>query len=552
MLNKIYIILFFIVLSTAVNAKIRIYNNVDVTLFPESLRLNLQFHEWEKGFLNVTQPPYNAKGDGITDDTQAIQQAIDDAFACNLLVFFPAHTYLVSSQLACIQPAGPNLPNSPIPEFGQRKFGHILLGSEKNGAWPTLKLQDHSTVKDNVFMLFQYMGMDGKHDASRHYLASIRNFNIEMGDNPDVSALSNDGAQHCVIENIKITGNFNIGISALPGSGGYAANISIIGGKIGIHQKNYRPNPTVFGLYLEGQTVNAIKITESRGAVTFSGFKIVGPPATETFYKAIDLYNNKSGVIEQGARANLNLTDGSIETFNDSPAITSYKQDVVVKDVFFKCQQITQCGTYSSVPKKLDGNKNKWLQLPEYVYSTSAGKGAVFIDQQNKRTGGQDHESHSALIEDQPPLDLLSRHSWGKMPSWEDDILDITTYGATRDDNSNNDAIAIQQAVDAIADPQHSDYNKILFIPRGHFHIKSPIVIKKGVKVIGAGKNISLIMVDESWKPTSAVSALSTENCSSSGIVLSDFGLVGYDPIPELIAHKYITLGVEIRWNAPP
>ena len=541
-LKKIFWVFVWLVISVQIEAKIRIYENVNVTLFPDSLKLYLQYHEWEKGFLDVTQPPYRAIGDGITDDSKAIQQAINDAFACNLVVFFPSRTFLVSDQLTCIQPAGPDLPNNPTGESGQRKFGHLLSGSEKNGVWPTIRLKDNSVIKDNILILFQYIGTDGKHDPSRHYLASIRNFNIEMGNNPDISALSNDGAQHCVIQNIRITGNFNTGITALPGSGGYTANVSIIGGRIGIHQKYYRPNPTIFGLYLENQSGNAIKINECRGAVTISGFKIVGSHESSASYTAIELSNNKSGTAELGARANLNLEDGSIETFGENAVITSYKQDVVVKNVYFKCSFIAECGNYLSVPQTLKGDQSKWLLLSELVYSSGAGGGSVFINKQNQRNQDNDFIMKTYTSDKQPPDDLLARHLWNSLPSWEDEIVDITAYGATRDNNGNDDAIAIQQAINAISNPEHADYQKVLFIPRGHFHIKSPIMVKKGVKMIGAGKNISLIMIDESWKPKAPVSAFTTENNAQAGIVLSDFGLVCYDPIPELIEHKYFTL----------
>ncbi|CAF4416455.1 unnamed protein product, partial [Adineta steineri] len=31
------------------------------------------------GYINVRAPPYNATGDGVTDDTNAIQRALNDA-----------------------------------------------------------------------------------------------------------------------------------------------------------------------------------------------------------------------------------------------------------------------------------------------------------------------------------------------------------------------------------------------------------------------------------------------------------------------------------------
>ncbi|MDA3960384.1 MAG: glycosyl hydrolase family 28-related protein [Planctomycetota bacterium] len=53
----------------------------------------------DAGLVNVTQAPYNAAGDGVTDDTAAIQRALSDNVGKWRIVYFPKGTYLVSDTL---------------------------------------------------------------------------------------------------------------------------------------------------------------------------------------------------------------------------------------------------------------------------------------------------------------------------------------------------------------------------------------------------------------------------------------------------------------------
>lgn len=56
--------------------------------------------------INAKAAPYNAKGDGINDDTAELQAAVTDAIQTNKILYLPNGTYIVSDTLKGINPAG--------------------------------------------------------------------------------------------------------------------------------------------------------------------------------------------------------------------------------------------------------------------------------------------------------------------------------------------------------------------------------------------------------------------------------------------------------------
>ena len=503
--------------------------NIVITNFPTRFANLIPYKDVQplvKGFIDVTKGPYFAKGDSLTDDTQAIQNAINDAFDGNYVVFFPGDkVYLVSSQLNC-----DNTFTTP-----SHKFGFQLLGSTK-GKKPVIKLKDNSTVTGNILVFYdaKFTTVDPvtgvstiASDPSRHYSAQFRGIDINMGTNPNIHALTMNGAQYCSIEDVRIYGkSFNSGIYNLPGSGGNTENVSVDGGNYGIWQNSYRPNPTITGLTLTNQIISGIRLTMSRGPLIVTGFKIVSPSVPSGSYNAV--YAN-CGSTPSNVQGSLCLTDGSIEVFGASgKAIYNNSQDITINNVYVKSNQII---ANSSLTKALPGNATSWNKIASYVFTTLADKSTVYGDFLKLNNQSASFDLFDPLVVVSMPIpDFTGKHVWGTMPSWEDtNLVDITAYGATPENvnNKDDDGIAIQNAINDVTNPVSVNFGKTVFIPRGHFHISASLSFKSGLKIIGASKSISAIQSLKE-KNYAGVPFIQSADDANGSLVMSDFAIVIY------------------------
>jgi pectate lyase-like protein len=98
---------------------------------------------------NVKSAPYNGKGDGVTDDTGAIQAAINDATAVNGIVYLTAGTWLFTPSMTALKITGGPLLHHCIIQ-GAGKETTILKASAAASTEALIKFTDapYSAIKD--------------------------------------------------------------------------------------------------------------------------------------------------------------------------------------------------------------------------------------------------------------------------------------------------------------------------------------------------------------------------------------------------------------------
>lgn len=353
-----------------------------------------------------------------------------------------------------------------------------------------------------------------------------------MGRNPEASAVSMAGAQLCAIEDVTIRGDFHAGVFQMPGSGGGIAGLRVLGGRIGILQNEYRPNPLASDVILEGQSECGVKVLNARGPVILCGFRIVSPESPSPQYRAVAAESLSRAGIDH-AIANLCLADGSIEVKGaGGTAIASAAQDTVLRNVYVKAATILECGSAAPPAMVVAGDPARWKRVAAYAYTSPLDKGSVAVDGVERSDRAAPCQLLEPLADEAPPAGLLDSHAAGALPSWEDEgVIDVARdFGATPEfgdgEDEDDDADRIQRAIDAAA-AGSGRFGKPVFIPRGRFTISKPLLLKPGTRLIGAGKHTSVLQLSKTWRHGDAP-AVDTADSDEALVVMSDIAILGY------------------------
>lgn len=146
----------------------------------------------------VTPQEYGAVADGITDDTQAIQDAIDDSVTKGLAVFLPEGTYLVTNTI--------NIPpNAQI-------FGCAYTHQYANAGKQSIIYAQLTNRTQPVFNISDNLAAYTIGSTDRTTGATIKNIEITCADNSGHYCAIYGCITNCLFENMRIS-KFEIGIA---------------------------------------------------------------------------------------------------------------------------------------------------------------------------------------------------------------------------------------------------------------------------------------------------------------------------------------------------
>jgi hypothetical protein len=406
-----------------------------INLFAETQSFpDIVFPE-DSGVIDITKPPYNAKGDGVTDNTQIINRALKEhnnyGLPNNLMswtIYFPKGTYLVSNTLEPLDPEDPKLSRCSVRIVGQGRDQTIIKLKDSASGYgdpksPKIVLQTGNCPKVG----------DHPNSGFSNY---IEHLTVDVGsNNPGAVGIRYDVANCGAMAHVRIVssdpkkrGKWGLGFYETCGIG-YVKDLEVEGFDYGV----YFDSAPVNNLALEHISVKdqlVCGIYNVGKNIQIRDFKSQNQhPAVQVINDCASTFIIEAELIGGGSGAAMELKTPSF----------LYLRDIKT--------------AHYSTPLKIEGAKK-----PSVTGDTISEWWSV------------DAEMSKNAASLRLPIKETPEYYEADLTKW----ASVESFGATKNNNEDDDAPAIQKAIDS--------GKEIIYFPFGQYSLKSEVVVRGKVK----------------------------------------------------------------------
>ena len=426
----------------------------------------------DTGMVNV-KTAFGATGDGVSDDTQAIQQAISSTVhhpqGGPRILYFPAGTYLVSR---------------PLHEKDlMSQWNSLLTLQGENRATTTIKLTDNNPLYQNANApadVLHFASQNGgpKGGGNSAFDNNIFDMTIDVGrGNPGAVALDFLGNNYCALRNVTLQ-----------------SSDSSHAGAIGLALLRYASGPCLMKNVLINGFDYGIRVANSEYSLTFEDLTLLNQ-RTVGIYNASNVLSirhlfsaNKVPVINnQNADGLVTLVDGILQEGSAKYSAIQNRGTLYARDV--------RSSGYSSVLQGIPG-----ISISEY------DSGPVLTP------FGCKASSLKLAVEETPYFEDTNLNNWQS----------VTTFGADptgRIDSSG----AIQKVIDSGV--------TTVYFPTGVYSVARTILVRGAVRKL-AGFDSSLNPSGEAFGNGEHPAPLFKIETGTADVTLDHFRIGAFSPHP--------------------